>query len=41
MSAKAETLAAPARPIASFVLAIVVTLAVGATAEPGHAGRDA
>ena len=32
MSAKAETLAAPARPIASFVLAIVVTLAVGATA---------
>ncbi len=32
MSAKVETLAAPARPIASFVLAIVVTLAVGATA---------
>jgi len=32
MSAKAETLAAPARPIASFVLAIVVTLAIGAAA---------
>ena len=32
MSAKAESLAAPGRPIASFVLAIVVTLAVGATA---------
>jgi hypothetical protein len=32
MSAKTGTLAAPARPIASYVLAIVVTLAVGATA---------
>jgi hypothetical protein len=32
MSAKADTLAAPARPIASYVLAIVVTLAIGAAA---------
>ena len=32
MSAKAETLATPARPIASYVLAIVVTLAIGAAA---------
>ena len=32
MSAKAQTLAAPARPIASFVLAIVVALAIGVTA---------
>ena len=32
MSAKTETLATPARPIASTILAIVVTLAIGATA---------
>ncbi len=32
MSAKAETLAPPARPIASNVLAIVLTLAIGAAA---------
>ena len=32
MSAKAETLAPPARPIASYVLAIVLTLAIGAAA---------
>jgi hypothetical protein len=32
MSAKAETLAVPARHVASYVLAIVLTLAIGATA---------
>lgn len=31
MSAKAQTLAAPARPIASYVLAIVITLVIGVT----------
>lgn len=32
MSSKAQTLAAPARPIASYVLTIVLTLAIGAAA---------
>jgi hypothetical protein len=32
MSAKAQTLAAPARPIASYVVTIVLTLAIGAAA---------
>ena len=32
MSAKAQTLAAPARPIASYILMIVLTLAIGAAA---------
>jgi len=32
MSAKAETLAVPARHLASYVLAIVLALAIGATA---------
>ena len=32
MSAKAQTLAPPARPIASSLVAIVLTLAIGATA---------
>lgn len=32
MSAKAETLATPARHVASYVLAIILALAIGATA---------
>ncbi|MGH2680794.1 MAG: hypothetical protein ACRDG8_10010 [Actinomycetota bacterium] len=32
MSAKAQTLAAPARPIASYVVTIVLALAIGAAA---------
>lgn len=32
MSAKAQTLAAPVRPIASYVVTIVLTLAIGAAA---------
>jgi hypothetical protein len=32
MSAKTETLATPARPIASSVVALVITLAIGAAA---------
>ena len=33
MSAKAQTLAAPARPIASYVVTIVLTLTIGAAAN--------
>jgi len=32
MSAKAEALATPARPIAPFIVAILITLAIGVTA---------
>lgn len=42
MSAKAETLTAPTRHVASYVLAIVLALVIGATAgSVNHAGlRD-
>ena len=39
MSAKAENLAAPTRPIASTVVALVLALAIGAAAV-GMAGQE-